>query len=222
MESSQQGTHWLRWHASTIVAATTVLMTVALTGCASSGRPNTDRTGVSGGEIGISIPAGQYGGAFDTAVAEARRLGFEPQLLDRRAGLIEAGPARSATALEPWAWASDSGENTLHQQRRILKVSFQPEGISQSVERASDPLVGPITDLTTLTTPLRMVVTVSVQRQQRPIDHRAIWSLATRSEAWQHDPATGNARKATWRTVRRDSALELRFAARCEVRIADS
>ena len=191
-------------------------------GCTSSGSQHVERAGDPTGEIAIMIPEGQYAAAFDAAVAEARRLGLEPQLLDRRAGLIEAGPARSASVLEPWAGTTSPGENTLHQQRRVLRVAFEPQGISPAAQPDQDPLMGPITDLTALSSPLRMVVTVSVQRQQKPIDHRATWSLATRSEAWQFDSDTGEPRQAIWRTIRRDAALESRFAARCEARLLDA
>ncbi len=202
---------------------------VAMSGCASDNGSGMAQVGDDGsgmtfiaGESELLVAAGSYDDAFMAAVDEVRRLGFEPQLLDRRAGLIEAGPARSASLLEPWTSSEGIVENTLHHQRRVVRVAFEPAEFSPEVDSAVNPLVAPMIDLTAASMPLRMIATVVVERQQAPIEHRVSWSLAARSEAWRYDPATGERRKAIWRAVRRDPALENRILTACERHLSGS
>jgi len=202
---------------------------MGLSGCASDNSSDMAQTTEGGPamtlvarESELFIPAGSYDDAFLAAVDEVRRLGFEPQLLDRRAGLIEAGPARSASLLEPWSSSEGVVENTLHRQQRVVRVAFEPAEFSPDPDPLIDPLMAPMVDLTASSMPLRMTATVVVERQQAPIEHRVSWSLAARSEAWRYDPATGERRKAIWRPVRRDPALENRILTACERHLSGS
>ena len=183
-----------------------------LTGCAPAVR----------GPASLSVTGAQYQAAFDAACQAARAEGLVPELADRQSGEVATSATIAGSLLEPWTWgrltANEVVEGTFGFERRRAYFEFIPS-VAESTPAAANPapLVGPIlpgsergqgTDLTRLSGPFELRVSVSVERQFRPGYQGPAYTRALGSY-WRDmtDPEAGGD-AVTWTPVARDERLE--------------
>ena len=164
-------------------------------------------SGIHGPEI-LTIEPQEYQEAFSTAVELVRDRGWEPELMDRRSGVIESGPTQSGSLIDPWRLntmdMSTIVENTLSKTRTRVRVEFRPvraAGLAHS-ERADlrrpDYLgAAETTDLTTAAEPLDLRVWVFVEHGHSPNVMRSTWASTLSAKprrvghdrVWEQPPA---------------------------------
>jgi hypothetical protein len=89
-------------------------------------------------------------GAFvDQTLTQLRKRDFQPRFVDRREGLILAGPTTSAQWFEPWRIDSRGGyqafESSLHTIRRTVTVRLAPTGAKPPASSFSPASMPPTT-----------------------------------------------------------------------------
>ncbi len=84
-------------------------------------------------EGSFRIDAAGYARVFETARDVLRRQGFKIQRVDARAGVITTSPKPTGGLLTPWdsqqATPYAEFEDALANQRRSVRVTFEPDGI---------------------------------------------------------------------------------------------
>jgi hypothetical protein len=186
-------------------------------------------SGVDGPEL-LSIAPQQYQEAFSTTVALVRARGWEPQLMDRRSGVIESGTMQSGSLIEPWQLntmdMATIVENTLSNTRTRVRVEFRPTrtaGLAHSERtnlRRPEYLGDPeAVDLTESSQPLDLRVWVYVEHGHTPNVMRSTWSPSLRAtprraghdRVWEQPPAG-----VVWITTSRDRNAERRLLSAIE------
>lgn len=105
-----------------------------------------------GGPAVLDIPGERYREAFAAASDAARAEGLVPEVVDRRAGIIETAPRFGGSLVEPWTWGEGTPDDILSGtfgfERRRARFEFVPAGFRASgVEsglQSTAPLVGPV------------------------------------------------------------------------------
>ena len=143
------------------------------------------------GPTAMDVPAGAYPATFDAVRSVLREARFNLERVDANAGVISTQPKHSAGLMTPWDAEQSSAEqeieDVLQNQRRVVRVTFEPadEGVAGE-EEAFGAVTG---DLLEAEQPLRMNVRVVVLR-----DYRPGWQVQTSSvrlSTYTYDPALG-------------------------------
>lgn len=78
----------------------------------------------------IRVESANYDDAFDSVMNALRYEQYTLDRVDRRLGVITTVPQDSASIVEPWqnhnSTIGQAAESTLHHERRIIRVEFQP------------------------------------------------------------------------------------------------
>jgi len=186
-------------------------------------------SGVQGPEL-LTIEPQRYEEAFSTAVALVRDRGWEPELMDRRSGVIESGPTQSGSLVDPWRLntmdMSTLVENTLSKTRTRIRVEFRPAstaGLAHSDRtnpRRPAYLGDPnALDLTEIAEPLDLRVWVYVEHGHTPNVMRSTWSPSLRTtprragynRTWEQPPSG-----VLWIPTSRDRNAERRLLSAIE------
>ncbi len=173
----------------------------------------------------LTIQPDQYQEAFSTMVEMVRNRGWEPELMDRRSGVIESGPVQAGSIFEPWhlntTEMSTIVENSLSQTRTRVRVEFRPQGQEVFARSNRDELTSPdylgITDTPDLTqciSPMDLRVWVYIEHGHTPNIMRSTWSGRTTSRprrngydsTWERPPAG-----TVWIPSSRDRTAEMRL-----------
>jgi len=143
-------------------------------------------TGSRGPEV-VHVPAGQYQEAFSTAVTLVRARGWEPELMDRRSGVIETAPVQAGSLLEPWHLNTDDMGTmiayTVSRNRTRARLEFRPTGTpmlakSEPSEIGKADYLGltPTIDLITDEQPLDLRAWVYTERGATPNQQISHWT----------------------------------------------
>lgn len=184
-------------------------------GCASSEGPEF-----------LTIKAGSYHYAFDTAVDAAREAGFTSMVKDRRSGIIETDPKTSGSLIDPWQGGISSWdqavENTISHQRRRARFEFVPVGFkpaNHSEGSADEPDLFDSDqmdlDLTRTKGNIELRVWVYIERAHAPGRRRSTWTRS-KSTRMKIVPSNENEKPIPsqyWTPVQRDQAFERRLLA---------
>lgn len=94
----------------------------------------------------LEVQPSSYDQAFDATLEALRDERFTLDRVDRRLGVITTRPRPSGIFLEPWkgdnATVGQAMESTLHYQRRVVRVEFEPLGgrpTPEALGEAGDP-----------------------------------------------------------------------------------
>lgn len=153
----------------------------------------------TGPEI-VTIASEQYQEAFSITIELVRAGGWEPELIDRRSGVIETGAAQSGSLVEPWHLntmdMSTIIENTLSKTRTRVRVEFRPAHTASlahsdraTVRRPEYLGQDDSLDLTDATGPLDLRVWIYTEHGHVPNVMRSTWmpTLAARPRQTGHD-----------------------------------
>lgn len=172
------------------------------------------------GPASLTIHQAQYEQTVDAAVKVLRDSGYHPTLVDRQAGRIETTPLHAGGLLEPWrtdnADLNQSVQNTVCNQRRLVRVEFVPMADAVSSTPNTDQLFGPAipgsaealahAPVTTASGPIEVRVWVSLERSVLSGQKLSTYS-GTLSSAWS-DPGEPGAAAERWTPIGRDADSE--------------
>ena len=178
----------------------------------------------SGPEIVIITP-GQYQEAFSTTLELVRAQGWEPELMDRRSGVIETGPLQSGSLVEPWHLntmdMATIVENTLSKTRTRVRVEFRPARTASLAHSDRTTVQHPeylgqpdSVDLTKSTGPIDLRVWIYTEHGHIPNVMRSTWMPSLRATARQVDYNTTWERPPSgqiWIPTSRDRNAERRL-----------
>jgi hypothetical protein len=145
------------------------------------------------GPTSMDVAPGMYGATFDAARRVIRDNRFDLERVDATEGVISTRPKHSAGLMTLWdGEQSEAGqeiEDLAHNQRRVVRVTFEPAG-AQATEPRAGGLAGAETrDLREDVAALTMRVRVIVLR-----DYMPGWQVQTSSvrlSTHSYDPALG-------------------------------
>ncbi len=161
------------------------------------------------------VSAGHYAEAFDTARDTLRRMQFELDRVDARAGVITTRPKHSAGIATPWdleqSTLSQEWEDFTNEQYRSVRILFEPTAGHAAGSQPSDGLSA-LTDLRTFSGDLTGTVIIVIERKSRP--NWRIDTTTIRLSSFARDPLGGGGRVLV--PIARDSRLEGRLAQRIE------
>ena len=205
---------------STLISGFIWLLATCLTGGCTAHR---------GPEV-ITIAPGQYQEAFSTAVALVRANGWEPEIMDRRSGVIETGPFQTGSLFEPWHLNTEDMptivENTLSKTRTKVRIEFRPVNQSQLAQSGRSDIdaadfigVEDMPDLSRTTTPLDLRAWVFIEHGHLPNIMRSTWHSSLKSTprrtgydlAWEQPPSG-----SFWIPTSRDRSAERKLLGRIE------
>ncbi|MEM9066471.1 MAG: hypothetical protein AAGB51_13385 [Planctomycetota bacterium] len=150
-----------------------LVLLALLGGCAVTDHPRT-----------ATIEPGGYEDAFRRTLATLGRLGFEPDRIDARSGVITTHPEPTGGLAEPWSRQQTTPgqeiEDLLNRQRRTVRVVFRAAD-----EPAADGASG--FDLRAHDGPYAVEVAVVIERVHRP--GREVDPASVRLQWTTEDPA---------------------------------
>ena len=172
------------------------------------------------GPASLTIGPSQYQQTVDAAVRVLRDCGYHPTLVDLQAGRIETTPRHAGGLLEPWrtdnADLKQSLQNTVSNQRRLVRVEFVPVTDAVSSAPNTDQLFGPAipgstealahAPLTAASGPIEVRVWVSLERSVLRGQKLSTYS-GTLSSVWIDPDAPGTAAQR-WTPIGRDPESE--------------
>lgn len=178
----------------------------------------------------VTIAPSQYQQAFSTAVALVRANGWEPEIMDRRSGVIETGPVQTGSLLEPWHLNTEDMstivENTLSKTRTKVRIEFRPVNQSQLAQSGRSDIdaadfigVEDMPDLSRTTTPLDLRAWVFIEHGHLPDIMRSTWHPGLTStprrtgydRTWEIPPSG-----SFWIPTSRDRSAERKLLGRIE------
>lgn len=195
-----------------------LLAASVLPGCSMQGAAPTP-------EIGVA--AGRYAEAFEAAREALIEARFDLERVDAAAGVITTRPKQSAGAFTFWdteqSTPAQQLEDTLHPQRRLVRVSFllpEPPDDDRIESQAMAPSHLP--DLRRHDDGLILHVEVVIERRNRP--NRRIETESIRRSSSFVDAGLYPRRMTPeyWVAVRRDTHLARRIAGRIQERLGDA
>jgi len=181
-------------------------------------------TASQGPEV-VAVSPAQYDEAFSTSVAMVRARGWEPELMDRRSGVIETAPVQAGSVFEPWHLnttdMSTIVENSISHTRTRARIEFRPANAARLAKSQRDDLRPPdylgledMGDLTQATGPLDLRAWVYIEHGHTPNVMMSTWTpgLKARPRRVGHDsnwesPPSG----VVWITSSRDRGAERRL-----------
>lgn len=123
----------MRRRAAVLVSAGLAAAALWSGGCAGS-RAATNR---------VQVEQAGYATAFNAAIEKLRELGFQPDRIDARAGIVTSEPLGSAGLLTPWdrtqGSLGDELGDAVHRQRRVVRIEFVP--VNDAEPDPQSPLV---------------------------------------------------------------------------------
>ena len=168
----------------------TLLASAALVGCASR-TPAPERPLADGS---VNIPPGHFLEAFDAAREVLRDYRFDLDRIDARAGVISTTPKPTVGLASPWDAEQQSlrqeWEDLTNQQRRVVRVVFEPASAAVARDRAPVPQVAPgppPQDLRDTTEPVTVRFEAVVERIHRP--HWRVQTESIRNSTFATEPA---------------------------------
>ncbi|MCC5786660.1 MAG: hypothetical protein JJU33_08170 [Phycisphaerales bacterium] len=175
----------------------------------------------------IGVAPGRYAEAFEAAREALIEARFELERVDAAAGVITTRPKQSAGAFTFWdteqSTPAQQLEDTLHPQRRLVRVSFLPPEPPDD-ERIESQAMAPthMPDLRGHEDGLRLSVEVVIERRNRP--NRRIETESIRRSSSFVDTGLYPRRMTPeyWVAVRRDTNLARRIAGRIQERLGDA
>jgi hypothetical protein len=178
----------------------------------------------SGPEI-VTIAPDQYQEAFSTTIELVRARGWEPELIDRRSGVIETAAFQSGSFVEPWHLntldMATIVENTLSKTRTRVRVEFRPARTASLAHSDRTTVHRPeylgnadTADLIDTSSPLDLRVWIFTEHGHVPNVMRSTWmpTLVARPRQTGHDttwerPPSG----LVWIPTSRDRNAERRL-----------
>ena len=178
----------------------------------------------------VTIAPDQYQEAFTTAVALVRAKGWEPEIMDRRSGVIETGPVQAGSFFEPWHLNTEDmstiAESTLSKTRTRVRIEFRPVNHSRLTQSGRSDVEPPdfigvedMPDLTGTATPLDLRAWVFVEHGHRPNIMRSTWDPGLKStprrtgydRTWEQPPSG-----SFWIPTSRDRSAERKLLGNIE------
>lgn len=175
----------------------------------------------------IGVAPGRYAEAFEAAREALIEARFELERVDAAAGVITTRPKQSAGMFTFWdteqSTPSQQLEDTIHPQRRLVRVSFLPPEPPDD-ERIESQAMAPtdLPDLRTHDDELRLFVEVVVERRNRP--NRRIETESIRRSSSFIDAGLYPRRMTPeyWVAHRRDTHLARRIAGAIQKRLGET
>ena len=178
----------------------------------------------------LTIASGQYSEAFSTTVELVRHRGWEPELMDRRSGVIESGTVQAGSLIEPFRLNTEDFdtiiENTLSKTRTRVRIEVRPTRPA-TLARSSQPVLDApdyvarqgLQDLTQLDQPLDLRAWVYVEHGHKPNLMRSTWSPKLTAQPkrtgydrqWEQPPGG-----VIWIPTSRDRSAERKLLAAIE------
>lgn len=208
----------LRAKSASLFVPLVVLLACVLPGCSMRGAAPSP-------EIGVA--AGSYPQAFEAAREALIAARFELERVDAAAGVITTRPKPTAGIFTFWDTEQSTPgyqlEDTLHPQRRLVRVSFllpEPPEAERIESQATAPTHLP--DLRRHEEGMLMHVEVVIERRNRP--NRRIETESIRRSSSFVDAGLYPRRMTPeyWVVVRRDTHLARRLAGAIQRRMGDA
>lgn len=168
----------------------------------------------------IVIAAAEYHRVFDASVDVLREHKFTVDRKDRRFGVVSSKPLPASSVLEPWQTdntvAQDYSENTLHFQRRSVRVELRP--ITPAPADPAQPASPGRASTTPATGDYELEVIVNVDRLYHPpvqLISAALRPFDFRHQRKRYREVTTEygVDASYWQPVGRDAGLEKRLLA---------